>query len=143
MSGFHVAIGFDFEGDPRVEAIGTDAIALHVLALCHAGKYGTDGHLTRATVRRLYDLDWQAAAGHLVEQGMWAPTSEGWRIIGYLEDEARTTDSHWAQMSKADTDALRAKWSGDKRRARLHRQGVHDLCVARNCHVKRNSTGDS
>jgi hypothetical protein len=83
-----VKLSDTFAEDPRWLRLGSDALALHVAALCWCGRALTNGELPRAMVRRLWGIeDADAIAKQLVAEGFWSSTQDGFAIVDYLNDQ--------------------------------------------------------
>lgn len=101
---------------------------LHVEALVWCNAAGTDGRIPVAMISRFTDEpDPRAAAGQLVEAGLWSMEAVGWRITDFLEMQPSADDV----KRRAALNAERSK------RWRYHRDGDHHLCSLGRCNAAR------
>lgn len=84
-----VRIDEDFYLHPKVRKAGTDAMALHVAALCYCNHYLTDGYLPSTVLPSLLLFEHgqqpEDVARRLVEAGMWEKAPGGYVIHDYLD----------------------------------------------------------
>lgn len=124
--------------DPRLLKLSRSARLLHVEALTWANDYGTDGEIPAYALPKVTDEPQPAqAAAALTEAGLWTVGPEGWKIVGFLDN----------QPSAADVERTHEQWKERQRRQRQHRSGDHSLCEPKYCqaasHVTRDNPGDS
>lgn len=79
-----VRLDDNFADHPKVDGLSDGAFRLHVAALCHSGRYLTDGAVTAATARRLTPYYKPKQPAELVGAGLWEETRDGWAIHDYL-----------------------------------------------------------
>lgn len=96
-----VRIDSAFPGHRKVLDLEPDlsnaAVGLHLLAICYADAYRTDGHLPRRAMRLVTaDPGWQNHAAELVRVGLWHEAKDGYDVHDYLQ---------W-QRSAAEIEAL-------------------------------------
>lgn len=63
------------------------SLGLHLLALSHAGRWLTDGHVSETFVQGAIPgkSGREKAVAALVDAGLWDPVEGGWTIHGYLD----------------------------------------------------------
>ena len=81
-----------FPNHPKVRKAGTDASWLYVSALCHSGKYLTDGFIDGDIVSMLTTLKSpKKAVDALVRTGLWIKVEGGYEINDY-QNHQRTKE---------------------------------------------------
>lgn len=97
-----------FPNHPKVINLSDAAFRLHVSAICYAGEYLTDGHISGRIVRNLSPISNLArAVEQLVAARLWEPTEDGYQIHDFLEynpsaEKKKTRD--------ADNARRQAEW---------------------------------
>ena len=113
-------IGSELPDNPRMLTLPRGVRYMHVEAMIWCNKQGTDGMVPAAALPRITDEpDPAAAAGKLVEAGMWEATAAGWHIVDFLRDQPSREDVE----RQAELNRQRV------RRSRLHGAGDHSECT--------------
>jgi hypothetical protein len=120
----------EFGSDPLLLGLPRGARLLHVEALVWCNAHGTDGHLPAHMLSRITDEpEPKEAAALLVDAGKWEMTANGWRIVGFLED----------QLSAAKVAELREQSRTRQERWRNHVNGNHAGCNPKRCSAAPNT----
>src|SRR4051794_16478784 len=69
-----------FADHPKVDGLSDPAFRLHVSALCHSGRYLTDGFVEGDRVARLVPRFKRGHVVELVDAGLWHVVEGGWMI---------------------------------------------------------------
>lgn len=116
--------GGEFPDDPRMYQLSRGVRYLRFEAIVWANKHGTDGRLPKYALPRFTDEpNAEAAAGQLVDVGIWDVDGDGWVIVGFLDE----------QPSAADVERTQALARDRQRKRRQHSNGDHSLCDTRYC----------
>ncbi|MDQ6875795.1 MAG: hypothetical protein M3042_12130 [Actinomycetota bacterium] len=120
---------------PGLDALTDPAHRVFVNGLMWSVTHGTDGELTRRSLRWLHPdpLLIGPACVELVAAGLWQEHGEGWLIVGFLDH----------QSAAADVQASREKAAAARRRQRAHARGDHSLCSPDSCTHAAMSGGDT
>lgn len=110
----------NFHDDPRLLGLDRSTRLLWPEGLSWCCRHLTDGAIPRAALTRLTDHeDPTTAVKHLVGAGLWEETDSGWQIVGFLQ----------SQTSKEQAEEGREAAKFRAERSRLHKAGVHSLCL--------------
>jgi hypothetical protein len=104
-----------FADHPKVEALSSDAFRLHVMAICYAGRYLTDGCIPTAWATRRSSAE---AIAELEGGRLWEPTDDGWIIHDYCDyNPSRSEVDRQRKEAQARKDAWRERKVERKRDA--------------------------
>jgi hypothetical protein len=109
-----------FAEDPRLDAAGPLALALHVAALCYCSRLLTDGKLTETALRRLLPgIDApDVEAMNLVDAGLWRVTNNGWEILDYTATQPTREKVLRTREERKKAGAVGGRRSGMTRRSK-------------------------
>lgn len=102
-----------------VEALGSDAVVLHLSALAYCSRQGTDGRLPIGALRRLWPVaDTATAIKALEVAGEWQQAADGWLLINWRNH----------LLSAAEMEHRREVSRQTSERYRRHKAGDHSMC---------------
>lgn len=118
MSGW-VKIPDNWVESDKVEGLGAEAVMLHLSALSLCSRQGSDGHVPRRALRRLWQApDIDQATARLEAAGEWQPTAVGWFLPNW--------NIHL--LSADEVDRRRELSRVTSERYRRHKAGDHSMC---------------
>ena len=96
---------------PKLIGLTDLAFRVHIKALCHSGRYLTDGFISYATYRSWITLE-QEPANELTGNGLWDKVESGYQIHDYLEYQSSRNKVD--EQKKANRERV-AKYKEKKR----------------------------
>lgn len=112
--------------EPFLLDLPRGVVLMHLEALSYSNRYGTDGVIHRAALRKITtEPDPEAAAEALCDAKLWAPIQEGWQLAWLLNDQPTAEEIESWKQRQAERQA----------RHRRHVNGDHSTCDPKRCHV--------
>lgn len=103
----------------RIEALGGDAVLLHLSALSVSSRQRSDGHIAVSALRRLWPVsDLADAIKALSDAGEWEQTADGYYLTNWRDH----------LLSAAEIDHRREVSRETSERYRRHKAGDHSMC---------------
>ena len=104
----YVLLSDDTPGHPQIAPLSDRAFRLHVTALCHCGRYLTDGLIQDARTLHRYS---HAAAGELCSVGLWRHLDgHRYEIVNYLAGGQQSREQ--VERRRIQKTQRQARWRG-------------------------------
>jgi hypothetical protein len=107
-----VRLDDNFPDHPKIERLSNEAYRLFVDALCHCGRYRTDGRIQGTAVARLTAGKMrrpQKIVAELVDAGLWiADLEDGYVVSGYLKYQPSAAEIAERSAKRAEAGRIGA-----------------------------------
>ncbi len=120
-----VKLDDNFPHHEKLMAVSPEAAALHVGALCYAGRLLTDGRIPRSALPILWPAltktkhVLEPLASELVEAGLWECFEDGYQIHDFLDYNPSRANAAARRAQKVDSGRKGGRKSGEVRRKRI------------------------